>query len=277
MVLEGGSIPPSLTTMAHPKYVTVKLNGFNFDKVEFKELTVLVGPNGSGKSFLNKLFYFHLKFLKLLQSSIDSFEEQKNNINELAQYVLDNVFIEPDFTGILEVESEKEQKVKYTFDNGKIIVNELDNSLLIDDIPEMLYQSADSRLFNFLVSYLEANKILNDSIYNIQTQNSLNDEEKGQKVIDEITKFRSKYRLYDHDYAFLWMNNNNYNIPEETRVKLHSFIPHLENIKSIKVDNDNAKVFIVFKNNTEKNVLTFSNGEQSLINMIVSTSMVANS
>jgi hypothetical protein len=73
------------------------------------------------------------------------------------------------------------------------------------------------------------------------------------------------------------MNNNNYNIPEETRTKLQSFIPQLENIKSIKVDNDNAKVFIVFKDNTEKNVLTFSNGEQSLINMIVSTSMVTNS
>lgn len=214
----------------------------DFD-MEFQKLCLLVGLNGSGKSMMLKL---HWALETIAVSVIHAKKaEQALDTKEVAQYVMDNTFSDQNFNGSITAYFTN-GTLEIVLDKGKIIraSHEIDPEVKDAGVP--IFMSANLRKFSEIDKYLKLEKMIG------------------------VEKMTEMYRLYDVVFIQKMKAKlaNGYKAPKSFKdgmLKFDGMEKH--EFESFCIENDSVK--FVDKSGIKRSLSSLSDGEQSLVNMVL--------
>lgn len=216
--------------------VKMKLIGefaMDFDGT-FPALTLMTGTNGSGKSVVLKML-FALDALRFFRE-------------EAAQFIVDNVFDDPNFTGTIEVtfetatpEGMKTAVTGIELDNGFV-----QRAWVVGEVPDppMTYMSTRMRLFSEMDSYLKIRSFVTGDPATI------------------VGQMLTSYKLYD----VMYMEHLVYKAPIKLdKSRFDDF--WMTNVFDQIIIQENK--FFGVRDGEVKAMSTLSNGDQALYNMLM--------
>lgn len=227
----------------------------NSENMEYKKLMVLIGPNGSGKSLILKLTWV-ISYIMHLDINAKKLGYTAFNAKTTAQWVFDNSFDNNDFTG----------EIVFNFKNSsielgstfKIILNEGKveelEILLEEDVTEAgmpRFMSTNIRLFSNMKIYFKMRKA---------EGNVFND--------DFLGKALEYYKLYDILMMELLIARHSSLNMEEVNKHLKNY-DFKEEYKEFTFDENACDFYLLDINDNKRYMSTYSNGEQSLVNMMI--------
>lgn len=232
------------------KSLTYKLDGKEVDIENINNLTLLVGKNGTGKSFIMKLTWL----VNMVSGTLSSEEGQKfseEDIKHLITLLIRRSLFDSDTLDLelLATINDNGEYVNFHYRNDEVVFTDI--NITSKDHPMPRYLSTNTRLFSGLANANKPNEdFFNDSL-NIRLE-------------DTIIPF------YDFLFAngFSSICKDEYLEIDEERVK--RFKDNYEiDITAIKYDS-NKNTFL-YKDSTgaEKNCNRLSNGQQSLVIMLL--------
>ena len=216
----------------------------NIDEMELREIMILVGSNGSGKSLVLK---FNWALAMITHSTIGARKMGAPiTVNETAQFVLDNTFVDQNFTG----------KVECFFENGTTSVELKDGKVTsagvdldpgVNSCPTPIFMSTDLRTFEQIKQFLKMEKMAG-----------------GDKE-----KMLESYRLYDITYieSLKMKLSGGLTLPSAFRDIMKNYELDKYDFREFFIEDETVK----FKNGEGKarDLATLSKGEQSLVNMFL--------
>jgi hypothetical protein len=229
----------------------------NYDKVEYRMLTLMTGMNGTGKSLVLK-FTWCLNLLAnchiVAKLHLKEFDPRKE-----MQFIIDSCFDEPDFTGRIETYHEN-GTVKIQIQGGIVIDAELDIDEDVNPEGPIIYMSNATRKFDDIVTYMKFKKHIGITA-GIQHLSQ-----------DDILKLCSMYKLYD----MLFMEQaipkfDGFVITEELKKTLEETLRTLPDIQKLKVDYEKPDILMVDSRDNTSSITKLSAGEQSYLNMIINS------
>lgn len=236
-------------SIGHVRTMTIKLDSppFDIDKMEFRALSLFVGQNGSGKSLVLKLNWM----INAVAMTITGAKRMGVPFDSkaLAQFTVDNTFVDCEFTGIVGAE----------WDNGvmEIILNAgkvEEVIMVIDDdvtVPPPVFMSTDMRTFDQINQYLKFRKMLGGD---------------QQKLLE-------MYRLYDFMYveSLIPRMKKGIKVGKQLKATFERFEPMGDyKFRSFHItDDEDEMVYATYKDEKVRSLATLSKGEQSLINMFI--------
>ena len=239
------------------------LKGFytaNIPKMTMNKLTLLTGQNASGKSVIMKFIWF------LTTSVNNALVAQKElglkNFDDLIpsmQALLDGTFINNDLTGNIYALLECKSDINVVFENGKI------KSIVINCPPDVtygaqpIYMSAQTRLLNSFDMYLTVKKYM-----------------KLGKMTDpgfDLEELLKTYRIYDIFFfeKMLGYYEKGYKLKADLVKTLKDTYDFKEEVSEIFLNQATNSLYYRNSSGVEKHVSCLSAGEQSLVNMFVSS------
>lgn len=211
--------------------------------IALKELNLLIGLNGSGKSLILKLNWAIGTIVSTL--ILNKKAMLTSEMEQMVQFVLDKTFESQNFHGTIGATFEK-ASCKIVLDNGSVVSFEYTPQCTIDNASPPIFMSTTLRTYTQIDQYLRVEAIV-----------------KTQKDMLEL------YRLYDFVFIERLKQRleGGLKISEEVKDSLKNKFGVEADLQMIRIEN-NIVVFIDSKGKT-KSLATLSNGEQSLINMLV--------
>ena len=226
--------------------------------VSFNQLTVLVGQNGSGKSLAMIIVYC----LGYISSAIVINKTLfKSVLIELSQFVFDHCFNDQNFDGVISGYFASGTHISITFKDGKVI--DFDHYVPDDvTIPTpVVYMSSNLRTFNSVKSYLTVRKVIADA------KNTA-----GELLTLEMLK---TYKLYDVTYMEKFIASCPILVKPDIAETLKRDYDFKDTLLEIKLDVDKSDFYYTCREKPDerKYLTTLSNGEQALLNMIITASI----
>lgn len=217
----------------------------NYD-VELRQLNLLVGMNGSGKSLILKLNW---AFGTIMAGLVLSKEARTlPEIQDIAQYILDKTFEDQNFTGTLGAKFDKAH-FTVTVDAGQITNLEYEVDSAIDDASAPVFMSTTLRTFAQMNQYLKTESLV--------------------KAPEDMLEM---YRLYDVAFMerFKMKCDGGLKVSEEVKKTLKENFEIKVDVETISIENKS----VVYTDSLGKtsSLAMLSNGEQSLINMVICNS-----
>lgn len=227
--------------------------------LKYNKLMLLIGNNGSGKSLILKLtwvlsYIVHLDF-NAIQMRVLGF-----NTKTIAQWVFDNSFDDNNFTGEIimvfrDSPIELGSSIRITLNEGKVEDLEIlfESDLTTVSMPR--FMSTNIRLFSNMKIYFKMRKA---------EGNTFND--------DFMQKALDYYKLYDILMMELMIAKHT----ELSIEKLNEFLKRYdfkEEYKEFGFDQNAADFYLINSKDEKKYMSTYSNGEQSLVNMTIMASI----
>lgn len=214
----------------------------NFD-MEFQKLCLLVGMNGSGKSMMLKLHWaLETTIVSVIQARKAG---QPIETKEVAQYVMDNTFSDQNFNGSI-IAYFINGTLEIALDKGKVVHagHNIDSEVKDAGVP--IFMSANLRKFSEIDKYLKMEKLVG------------------------IEKMTELYRLYDVVFVqqLKAKLTNGYKTPKsfkDSMLKFDGMEKH--EFESFFIEDDSVK--FVDKSGNKKSISSLSDGEQSLVNMVL--------
>ena len=230
--------------IGHMKIKTDQPVKMDFD-MEYNQLVLICGTNGSGKSLVMKYNWA----LSTIASVMTNAAAMSPPLDKVAQEIFDGTLEDQNINGKLSADFGN-AKLELTFENGKVKSSKFHRD---DDevgiAPTPVFMSTVTRTFSQIQQYLQLEKAV------------------GQE------KMLKTYRLYDVVFV------------EKMKAALSKKIKLSENIKTALDNMDMGKhdiqeltledetFFFFNKAGKKTNVSTLSNGEQSILNMILASSL----
>jgi len=220
-----------------------------------RELTLMTGMNGAGKSLINKLVWLSAMFT----NGVLVAREQKlpGDQIHLAQYLFDGTFTDNDFTGTIIPAYQFGNHVSFELEEGKVLKADFKIEDEVESSGMPVYMSTVTRLLTSFVTYIKTKNLLGLS--------------SGPPTIEsDMQKLLTMYRLYD--ILFIEGQLNKFSKAskedfERFNLDMQKFDEDFE-ITSISIDYTKPDILYSNSKVTDKSILSFSSGEQSLINMI---------
>lgn len=229
---------------------------FKIDKMDFREICMLVGPNGSGKSLVLKINWCVAMIANYF--IIGKVSGTPINYQKEFQFILDNSFDDQNFNGKIEAFFEN-GTVTAELDNGKVTVIDFstDEDLTPSKFPA--FMSKDTRTFDSFIKYMKTKKLLGN------TNSFLSFTE------EQLLKLCDMYKLYDIMFIeFALKGLDGYTLQEDTKKMLKEDFNISSVIDQIIVNTDECEIYCYNKaEGTSTKITKLSAGEQLLLNMIV--------
>lgn len=225
---------------------TLSLNLEEFkmkDEINFNKLTLLVGQNGTGKTLVNIMNW-------ALTTAINIHILTKNDLKDTLDYILSKS-VNTKFTGTLRIAFSSNVEMIAELENGNVLKAEVHN-LTDDIIPiNIKYMSTNMRTFTQINQYIKTKKLLT-SVANA----------------DEVFEIYKFYDIYLVE-SYLQHLSGKKTIPVDCG---SDFDKKLEDIKFLRLNEDETEIEYGFEENGRlvfKSTSSLSNGEQSMLNMLV--------
>lgn len=248
------------------KKISLKVNELELEGINFNHLTLLIGANGTGKSLVLKMNFFTVMLFNVAKlmfgpSTTANPESFLNMLTEL----LNDCFVECDFTGKLEavMQGEKGEICSggITYENGKVTDAYFNDLEAYKEIYP-LYMSSEARLFMFLQSCI------------LRIPKEYYTETKTVKRSEMLFESIKEQPTYNKMYVDLWMSKLPFEVDDQIKARLISFDFKEKDIPQ-KIYLDDDKILRVkLVDGSSKALTRYSNGEQALINMLLTTSLV---
>jgi hypothetical protein len=232
------------------KSISVNLTepALKIDDMPFNQLNFLGGSNGTGKSFVMKLAYFMSCVLNMY-FYLDK-KDVINALNETFKYTI------PYYTGSGTVKFifEHDMFMEVVFDNGIITNYNTNADVLGKDLapPKVRYLSTNTRTFVAINKYLRERKKLVGASPELTN--------------DAFLELIIEYPLYDIDYLETIISRGTISLRSLDFSKFD--FPNEKIPVSLGIDLEDCNVFVLTKEGVKKHLITYSAGEQSIINML---------
>lgn len=237
--------------------IHIKELNINFENINLNNLTLLIGANGSGKSFILKMNWLINKYkqLKYIHCIDDS--------SSLYQFYYDWVFNTTPLNG----------NVLYTDYHNEVFQGILSFELINSKISNLNFRYATEPICPTCVFMSTDNRLFTNIEKFFKLYNSFN---------EDITELINFYKPYDVEINKLYYDH----FKDGLEINDFSIFKNFDNLifgtyKYMKVylADDNATILIDYidKNDEEKTsyLNTYSNGEQSILNMILCNRLVS--
>lgn len=248
-------------TTGNCKHMTIKMEEplkLNFHGEDMKNILLLVGANGTGKTFVLVTTYV-LGFI--LQTAVGAKGATKEFMLSVAQFTVDNCYNDlENITGILGYETQFGAKINMTIEKGKVIDIDTYIPENITEPSNVVYMSSNIRLFSGISMYLKLRKA------NVGTS-TITDE-------NTITKMLESYKLYDIMCIEKLIISMPYVVDSTFRARLDTFDVE-DDITSFNVDLVQGEFYAVIGADKRKNLSSYGNGHQALLNMILTQTVTA--
>lgn len=207
--------------------------------VELNKLSLMTGANGVGKTFI---------LINCYCISLIACAEGNPHIIEMAQYIYDKSFTNQDIDGDVTLTVDG-KNATVTLERGKVKSVEVDKEISAQPI---IYMSAAMRLFSAISTYLCMRKMM------------VGDEK---QIIEGML---NTYRLYDVMYIEGLIKKCPIDITPDQDLALER-MDITDMVAQIGIDLEKCDFYAVTRDGI-KWLSTYSNGEQSIINMIIGIS-----
>lgn len=211
----------------------------DIDDLDLKKLNLFIGTNASGKSLILKMQFALCTIAKIIEHGEDPIKT--------AQYVIDHTF-EPELSG----------KIWANFINSGIIAIDLVDHKVVDvvhkdlrEISPCMYLSSSMRKFDAISHYLA-----------LRNNFSGSDAEIVDKMLDS-------YKLYDVIRIETLIKQCPIKINFEV-CNVFNNIGFVGVITEFGLNSDNRDFYLIMDGN-KRNMCSFSDGEQSLVNMLINS------
>lgn len=211
--------------------------------IALRELNILTGLNGSGKSLILKLNWVFGTIASTLVLNKEAM--LTSEIEQMAQFVLDKTFDSQDFHGTIGATFEK-ASIKIVLDKGQVTSLEYVTDCLIDKASPPVFMSTTLRTFSQIDQYL-----------------------KVEAMVKTMEGMLELYKLYDVAFIARMKQRleGGLKVSEEVKDTLKNNFDLKIDLETIGIEN-NSVVYTDSKGKIS-NLAMLSNGEQSLINMVL--------
>lgn len=238
--------------------ISTTIHNLNLNNMQFNKLNIICGVNGAGKSLINKLVWSSSLLICIYLNGVIN----KSQCNKVFQLILDNTFSENDFNGETTCTFEN-LEIKFKLENGKITFLDIIHQEELEPTKIPIYMTKETRLFSSIVKYVNMKSILGLVI------------PRGSVLSEEILKLCTLYKLPDILFMESLLNNllTPFKVTEKILQNLKEcgftfeidtiyFEPTLKDIK-----------FTELNSPDHKSICILSDGEQSYLNMLISTEL----
>lgn len=227
----------------------------SFKNIAYNKLSLFIGANGTGKSFMfinlwiSNFVINALINAKALNMPID--------LNEMTQFAFDKCFDNQNFTGKYEVIYSNGLFSTIELIDGKVVDCDIQN--IPDDLehfPQMTYMSKNIRTFDAIKLYLKLRKRIYPN--------------PGRLPEQALAELVQDYKLFDVTYIEKLLGA----CPMIFNHDLSNFdFTHEETPVNIDFDFNSSELVAVLGNGTVKPLTSYGAGHQSIINMIIGSSL----
>lgn len=234
--------------LGHLQHLTINIDApikMKAMKMDFKSIMVMVGQNRTGKTLVLKINWAMAMIPCLYLALRKNDNVSTDVLAPLAQELFDGTFEDQDFNGELGAQF-KNGRIQVNLDKGRVtkVYVDLDK---VDTASPPIYMSTTMRLFSQIKTYLQTEKL----------------------VGHDDNRLMEFYRLYDIVFVRMLKEKigGGKDIPENILGALKNFDLDRYDWKSVRIDD--KSVYVTDGAGKERDLATFSNGEQAMFNMML--------
>ena len=224
--------------------------------LSMKEIMILIGQNGTGKTLILILAWIgtYLTSAKITMTGVGSITTPDSD-KILVDFVCKNSFSNYNFNGKVTFNFEDDITTTIIFKEGACESITYSNITEKSKITNIIYMSTSMRLYKEQVRYLKLRKKLN-GISSVLSPEALSG------ILED-------YPLYDTHTVELMLNKLPLEFSSEIGKALVDSYQFKETPVRFTVDLDACKYTLHYSDETTQDVLTFGNGHQAILNMMV--------
>jgi hypothetical protein len=234
--------------LGHAKNLIIHMSGEEMEmiaqNIELQNMTILVGKNGVGKSLIMKLTWV----LEMIAQLIIKYQGKVSaaDLIEGAQFILDKSIPDIKAMAMLGIVFESGAWITLTLLQGKVLNVEYGGFEEITQSTRPVFMSSEMRLFSTIKQYLTLRKMLNGN---------------QEKMLEH-------YKLYDLMHIEGMITRMPLTVDKQIQSSLEAF-----DIKGLTLIEFTSDDFIGTFDGNKKVLSQLGNGEQAMINIIVTSGL----
>lgn len=235
------------------RIVLSKPTPMNIEDLNLQKLNLMVGTNGSGKTFclVTMWLFGYLSSCVIIMRRIPN----PAGLEQFAQHAVDHCYDSKDITGNMSVVFDSGAEISITLNEGKV---ENISHTGFEDIEHFVpfrFMSSAMRTFEAMNMYLKLRGMLEKMGH------------KGEQLTNEMLK---TFKLYDVIQLEHMIMSMPYKVSKELQESMKNFDIG-EGFREFGVDLEKGNFYVILDpDGKQKDLATFSKGEQALINMTLS-------
>lgn len=217
-------------------------------ELDITDLMLLIGQNGTGKSFILAMNWFISLISNFFVMGKGKLPIGTSivELNRMSKATFDS-----EIDGIVTMVFESGASVTVTYQKGELVNVYQDKLDKVEHPTIAIYLSSGMRLFSAMRTYLAARK------YNLDP-----------KTGEPSDRLMEMYKLYDIMYIESLISKSPITIPPIVTSNLKELGVE-EEIEIVEVDTKTCDFYCITKDKKKRNLLTFSAGNQAVINMMI--------